>query len=73
MYALMFYSIGNGNAIAHEDFVSGVIIEDSCDEDIIDDDVPQLTVMDLRSYTATLGNRAKGGGSECTGKLVIVQ
>ena len=29
--------------------------------------VPRLVVMDLRSYTATLGNRAKGGGSECTG------
>ena len=29
---------------------------------------PRLVVMDLRSYTATLGNRAKGGGSECTGQ-----
>ena len=30
---------------------------------------PQLVVMDLRSYTVTLGNRAKGGGSECAGQL----
>ena len=30
-------------------------------------EVPRLVVMDLRSYAATLGNRAKGGGSECTG------
>ena len=29
---------------------------------------PELLVMDLRSYTAALGNRAKGGGCECTGK-----
>ncbi|CAI7995962.1 Myotubularin-related protein 3 [Geodia barretti] len=27
---------------------------------------PELLVMDLRSYTAALGNRAKGGGCECT-------
>ena len=29
---------------------------------------PQLLVMDLRSYIAVLGNRAKGGGCECTGE-----
>ena len=29
---------------------------------------PELLVMDLRSYTASLGNRAKGGGCECTGE-----
>ena len=28
---------------------------------------PELLVIDLRSYTAALGNRAKGGGCECTG------
>jgi myotubularin-related protein 3/4 len=27
---------------------------------------PELLVMDLRSYAAVLGNRAKGGGCECT-------
>ena len=32
---------------------------------------PALLVMDLRSYTAALGNRAKGGGCECTGKGTI--
>ncbi len=32
---------------------------------------PQLVVMDLRSYAATLGNRAKGGGSECVGKKQV--
>ena len=30
---------------------------------------PELLVMDLRSYTAVLGNRAKGGGCECTGEV----
>ena len=30
--------------------------------------IPKLLVMDLRSYTAALGNRAKGGGFECHGK-----
>ena len=29
---------------------------------------PELLVIDLRSYAAALGNRAKGGGCECTGK-----
>ena len=29
---------------------------------------PELLVMDLRSYAAVLGNRAKGGGCECTGE-----
>ena len=29
---------------------------------------PDLLVMDLRSYAAALGNRAKGGGCECTGE-----
>ena len=29
---------------------------------------PSLLVMDLRSYTAALGNKAKGGGYECKGK-----
>lgn len=28
-----------------------------------------LMVFDLRSYTAALGNRAKGGGCECTGEV----
>ncbi len=27
----------------------------------------KMKVFDLRSYTAALGNRAKGGGCECTG------
>lgn len=40
------------------------------DEDI-DGCGPKLIVMDLRSYTATLGNRAKGGGSECTGIITV--
>lgn len=31
---------------------------------------PRLIVLDLRSYTATLANRAKGGGSECTGMII---
>ena len=31
--------------------------------------IPKLKVFDLRSYTAALGNRAKGGGCECTGGL----
>jgi len=31
-------------------------------------DIPKLLVMDLRSYTAALANRAKGGGFECSGK-----
>lgn len=31
---------------------------------------PELLVMDLRSYTAALGNRAKGGGCECTGEYL---
>lgn len=31
-------------------------------------DIPKLLVMDLRSYTAALANRAKGGGFECNGK-----
>ena len=30
--------------------------------------VPKLKVFDLRSYTAALGNRAKGGGCECAGQ-----
>ena len=30
--------------------------------------LPKLKVFDLRSYTAALGNRAKGGGCECTGE-----
>ena len=30
--------------------------------------LPELLVMDLRSYTAVLGNRAKGGGCECQGE-----
>ena len=29
-----------------------------------------LMVFDLRSYTAALGNRAKGGGYECTGECI---
>ena len=29
---------------------------------------PTLLVMDLRSYAAVLGNRAKGGGCECVGE-----
>ena len=33
---------------------------------------PDLLVMDLRSYTAALGNRAKGGGCECTGEYGMV-
>ena len=33
--------------------------------------LPRLVVLDLRSYAATLGNRAKGGGSECTGMCCI--
>ena len=40
-----------------------------------EDDVrglPKLKVFDLRSYTAALGNRAKGGGCECTGVCVCV-
>ena len=28
---------------------------------------PKLVVLDLRSYTAALGNRMKGGGCECEG------
>ena len=32
--------------------------------------VPKLKVFDLRSYTAALGNRAKGGGCECTGEAI---
>ena len=31
--------------------------------------IPKLKVFDLRSYAAALGNRAKGGGCECTGEL----
>lgn len=31
-----------------------------------------LLVMDLRTYTATLGNRAKGGGCECSGECMLV-
>lgn len=31
-------------------------------------DIPKLLVMDLRSYTAALANRAKGGGFECNGE-----
>ena len=30
--------------------------------------IPKLKVFDLRSYAAALGNRAKGGGCECTGE-----
>ena len=30
----------------------------------------KMMVFDLRSYTAALGNRAKGGGCECTGECV---
>ena len=33
---------------------------------------PQLVVIDLRSYAVTLGNRAKGGGSECVGEELLV-
>ena len=33
-------------------------------------EMPKLLVMDLRSYTAALGNRAKGGGCECQGEMV---
>ena len=32
----------------------------------------KMMVFDLRSYTAALGNRAKGGGCECTGECVCV-
>ena len=32
---------------------------------------PELLVMDLRSYTAVLGNRAKGGGCECSGDHIL--
>ena len=31
--------------------------------------IPKLKVFDLRSYAAALGNRAKGGGCECTGEI----
>ena len=44
---------------------SAVNLSGSLEEE--DEDFCRLIVMDLRSYTATLGNRAKGGGSECTG------
>ena len=42
---------------------------ESDDEELEEEgEIPKLLVMDLRSYTAALGNRAKGGGCECQGE-----
>lgn len=32
----------------------------------------RVLVIDCRSYTAAFANRAKGGGSECSGTLQFV-
>lgn len=42
------------------------------DEPKKEPELPTLLVMDLRSYAAVLGNRAKGGGCECVGKSCLL-
>ena len=74
----------NGNGVANgylSDSTLGHYSDDNeegfthGDDDSDDDDgssssvIPKLKVFDLRSYAAALGNRAKGGGCECTGEL----
>ena len=68
----------NGNGVANG-YLNGSDGPYS-DSDDDDDDEEGLTrgsvgrklmVFDLRSYTAALGNRAKGGGCECTGESLF--
>lgn len=74
----------NGNVVANgylDDSTLGGLYPDDSDDNEEgfthgDDDnasssavIPKLKVFDLRSYAAALGNRAKGGGCECTGEL----
>ena len=33
----------------------------------------RLLIIDARSYTAAFANRAKGGGSECSGREKLLQ
>ena len=55
-----------------DDDVNGFTLREDCSDDGGSSsslsEVPKLKVFDLRSYAAALGNRAKGGGCECTGK-----
>ena len=51
-------------------FESDEEVEERREEEDEEKEMPKLLVMDLRSYTAALGNRAKGGGCECQGEMV---
>jgi hypothetical protein len=71
--------VSNGYSIMDDSMLRGRYSEDSDDNEegfTHGDDaasassvIPKLKVFDLRSYAAALGNRAKGGGCECTGEL----
>ncbi len=52
--------------------LSGESSEDAFLQYQCENEVSRMKVFDLRSYTAALGNRAKGGGCECTGVCVYV-
>ena len=64
MHTLTGKPVQNGQVL----FESDEEVEERREEE--DKEMPKLLVMDLRSYTAALGNRAKGGGCECQGEMV---
>ena len=66
MYTLTGKPVQNGQVL----FESDEEVEERRDEEDEEKEMPKLLVMDLRSYTAALGNRAKGGGCECQGEMV---
>ena len=66
MHALTGKPVQNGQVL----FESDEEVEERREEEEEEKEMPKLLVMDLRSYTAALGNRAKGGGCECQGEMV---
>lgn len=52
-------------------FISDPVITNGNNEEAELTVTPQkLLILDARSYTAAVANRAKGGGCECPGKLI---